>query len=624
MRRRRLRSMKLTRKEVRELIQLRRDLSEVERSTQMFFLFNEHQKVISDFEQFAGMVEQRIEAYEGLGAQVAQIRKRMTVGLKKGSRELEGQRSGRNEKVPITHESILGEFEARIADCFGYVEEYLNFVENPINTKKGAKWQPLSKAEELRAFLDKSGISSESKDAPRDLVYCLASVYERLTEINLLSKGRQYSRDSSLARTLGDLDPSLEPAKLTQTPKMVDKYVTTSVIQNTQTVNIVPTSFELFRDDPLKIKISHTEYTDSFTYLTQDCTGYIAYGEESSILATFGGEKMILKQNESVVVYSDLSLFSVKDYQEVVSFEGGFLVHNPNGQEILIKRSDETPPSTWLSYKPAKINYSQAKNGLLKTDPLGHLVGLNFGTFVVVCQLEPKSAQQLDSKPTENRLKMLRFHNLSSSLIHFFEILNDGETDHQLLTLTKNGLLNFIDLDFDKFGEISEDNILDTKQLDLDLEKGEECVGLAACERSKVFAVLTKLNSIWVADAGYERILVYGLEDGCWSKLALMTQLELRNLYLRGIESICFSRYFGEFLVLCCHSTTPHAVQMFIYDTKKRVLRLHESRALNLKSGRCWRLLRSKSGDFVYGMLDGGRVLRIDFELNPRLTNVYK
>ena len=284
MRKRRASLLKLTQRELKELIFQKNHLCRVEESTCVFGLLDEQAGAISDLELFASMLDHRIEAYETLRVKVNKLRKKLKIRKKIAGKGQESAETGETEHGYVSHENIVRLFELKVTSAFKFARQYLESTVGPKRPKRGDEQEFRSKAAELKAFLE----SDNNKDSPSARIYSLASVYERLTEINCVTKGRHYGRDSSLGTALGGLDRSLELTKLTKTPNMVDKCISTTTIQ--------PIKIE----KPLKITVELSEQITNPAPGTNSQARYLAYGKNNSFLATFERRKIVLKQNRKV------------------------------------------------------------------------------------------------------------------------------------------------------------------------------------------------------------------------------------------------------------------------------------------------------------------------------------
>ena len=544
---------------------------------------------IENFTYFRWLATQRLNCYESLELVLSQI---------EGDQSPKDSFSGQKEQIeskslPQTGQSTLeylvsflrtrNNFHSktyqkllfRIQQVFKLVEEYLEkCYSDPYQSS--AVTQISGNLIQLRS------LTTNCFEPQADKVSAVEAEFKKINKI-LQSEVDLHLKTALFTKKEAEIKQGITEKR--------DKAVMTKTYQ-TATIDHQEHSRSLsFTTNPseVKIEINNDEVASELMTKARKYATFMCYSGKNSFLSTLNHHGLSLRKNGQLI-YSKIYQDNMKYLYGVVTCKGSYYIYNYKPGRILRKAEDGSDPTVWWDKK--KISTFGAGNKIIRATPDQSAVVINVNETELVV-VEVKDDGSLGRE--------VIIENNTGCRIESHEPL----VDNRILTVNKEGLVIIYEVDLQDFSGYKE---VERLQIKLKSERQENCFYLSVCEKSERMVVLVRYNGSSEAS----RMQVYSLrgKDG-EKKLKYRTELDLWGRGLSSYYSICMSRYVGDKVFVCGNTYSNTMAHTYCYNLKSNELTETESKSLGGGNRYCDKLQRA--GDEVYGLLQGGKILKFKF-----------
>ena len=280
---------------------------------------------------------------------------------------------------------------------------------------------------------------------------------------------------------------------------------------------------------------------------------------------------------KGVEVYSEEFKDLKKRFSDVIYMPNRYYLYETKNPSIYIKDPDSSEVKLFCRDLQGNSNFGRAIRPALNGK--GIFFRFYANTF---------SCMEVTPEGTKGRELEHRVGTFNSAT----EFASLGPKGNYLVSITYPVWLNLTKFDFEKMTSesIFEDRIKHEGETAISL------TSLAVCPRSKYVAVSTRSSNPSMG-VHMDKILIYEFTEGT---LALKDSASLRHDKLPVIYSLCFGRYYGDYMTLVGVSKNPHTpISVFVVDAEdSRVFEVKGQRGAIFESKDTVRLLRV--GDMFY------------------------
>ena len=316
---------------------------------------------------------------------------------------------------------------------------------------------------------------------------------------------------------------------------------------------------------------------------------FMCYADKNSYLATVNHYGLTLKKDKDGIVSKHLK-DELEYVTDLVYCKGAYFVFNSRGNRILKVPKGSPKPQTW--WDKSYIHYFGNYNKMVRKtlDDSAIIVNLNMKELLVI------QVRDNGKRGSEIRIKNRTRHRFNC---------HEPMLNNRVLTITWAGKLAIYEMDLRGFMWFKK---LKTNHLREVPNRRENSFYMTVCERSEYCAILACDSQ----NTRASRIVIYKLkgEQG-EDTLDLVTELDLWKQKLTFYHAICFSKYINGKLIICGQSSEKTTVHMYEFSPEKRRLVQRRSKSLGM-ARQCYKLCRNDQKE-VYGMLQGGKILKFNF-----------